>query len=126
MLAEQVDGQITLGRADHHSGNDPVTRICIDVGTLSATIAGRCRDISVHPVRERVDGFSFNRFEVKRVPRAYASYRIAIDAPLKVPKILSHGPAPCVEDLDGHDDHTLVIIATPSDGVDVVGNKPVR
>ena len=73
MLSEQVDGQVTLGRADHHSGNDPITRKRIDIGALSATVAGCCRDIPVHPVRERLKGFPLNRFKVERVPRGYAS-----------------------------------------------------
>ena len=90
MVAEQVDGQVTLGRANHHSRNDPVTRVCIDIGALRATVAGRGRDIPVHPIRHRVKGFPLNRFKVEREPRTYAVYCIAIDGPLPVPEVLCH------------------------------------
>jgi hypothetical protein len=66
-LGEKVDRQVTLGRADHHPGNDSVVEICVNVGLLGSPIPGGRRHIPIHPVRKRLGRLPLDRSKVKGV-----------------------------------------------------------
>jgi hypothetical protein len=90
MLVEQVDGQITLGRAHHHPGHDSIVRIRRSVRPLRPPVPGRRRHIPVHPVGEGLGRFSLNGLEIEGVSGSFAFNGVGVDPVLEVTETGGH------------------------------------
>jgi hypothetical protein len=90
MLAEQLDGQITFGRAHHHPGQDSIVRIGLDVGSLGSSVTGRSRHVPVYPVGEGLRCLPLNGREIEGVSGSLALHGLRVDKVLKVADVVSH------------------------------------